>query len=253
MTGQYKILENRPLTADVYNLVLSGPTENIQEPGQFVQVQIPGYYLRRPISVCDVKEGQLRLIYKILGKGTRTLADIRTGSLDLLTGLGNGFCLPEGAQVPLLVGGGVGVPPLFYLAKRLMDQGLKSEIFLGFNKEEEVFLADEFIDLGLSVHLATVDGSLGLSGNAVDLLNAYIKEEDPADSDKLHVYACGPKPMLHALAVWMEDQKIAGQLSMEDRMACGFGACMGCTLQTKSGPRRVCKNGPVFPAEEVIW
>lgn len=251
--SRYKILENRPLTADVYNLVLEGEGEEGLLPGQFVQVEIPGFYLRRPISLCDVQGDRIRLIYKILGQGTRALTKITSGDLDLLVGLGNGFFPEESLHTPLLVGGGVGIPPLFYLAKDLIQRGRKPEIFLGFNKKEEIFLAEEFRDLGLTVHLATMDGSQGLEGTALDLLDRF-QEEGRTDPDSPpYVYTCGPRPMLRALTAWMTDKGIRGQVSMEERMACGFGACMGCTIQTKSGPRRVCKNGPVFPAEEVLW
>lgn len=251
--SRYKILENRPLTADVYNLVLEGQRIKGLLPGQFVQVEIPGFYLRRPISLCDVQGDRIRLIYKILGQGTRALTKINSGDLDLLVGLGNGFFPEEAPHTPLLVGGGVGIPPLFYLAKDLIQRGHKPEVFLGFNKKEEIFLAEEFRDLGLTVHLATMDGSQGLEGTALDLLDRF-QEEGQTDPDSPpYVYTCGPRAMLRALTAWMADKGIRGQVSMEERMACGFGACMGCTIQTKSGPRRVCKNGPVFPAEEVLW
>ena len=236
---RFVILQNEPLNASVYHLHLAGDTGAIARPGQFVQAAVPGRFLRRPLSVCDWREGALDLIYKVVGEGTRDLSGLRPGAaLDVLCGLGNGYDLDVKARRPALIGGGVGAPPLYGLAKRLLADGREIEICLGFNTASDAFWLDAFFALGAPVRVATLDESLGQKGFATDL---------PASAD--YVYACGPWPMLRAA----HGLGLPGQYSLEERMACGFGACMGCTIQTAAGPRRVCKDGPVFRGEDILW
>jgi len=234
---------------------LTGDTRELTRPGQFVQVALPGFYLRRPLSVCDwVKgeQGSLTLIYKALGQGTRQLGEMQPGdSLDLLTGLGNGYDvdgLPDvqACERPLLVGGGVGTPPLFGLCKALLVLGKKPVVVLGFGTADEIFLDREFADLGVSVHLCTLDGSAGRKG-----LVTLGMQELRGQFD--YVFACGPEPMLRAVHAQAQESGIPGQYSFEERMACGFGVCMGCSCETKYGSRRICKDGPVLRGEEIRW
>ena len=238
----FEIISNTALTKDVYRMVLSGDTSAITAPGQFVEIALPGKFLRRPISVSDWGENSLTLIYKVVGHGTEQMSLLPAGTkLDLLTGLGNGYDTGKSGDTPVLVGGGVGVPPLYGLCKTLLKQGKHPQVVLGFNKESEIFLADEFCALGVEVFIATADGSVGTKGFVTDVLkNLHYS----------HFYACGPLPMFRAMEAVVTG---AGQYSMEERMGCGFGACMGCSIQTKSGPKRVCKDGPVFPREEVFY
>ena len=243
--GIYKILANEPLTASVWRMVLEGDTEWIVRPGQFVNIALEGRYLRRPISVCDYNERTLTLNYKVVGEGTARLSEMKTGEkLDLLTGLGNGFDPDAECRRPLLVGGGVGVPPLYNLAKKLIDKGRKVTVVLGFNTASEVFYEEEFRALGAEVFVTTADGTHGIKG----FVTTAIAEKKP-DFD--YFYACGPLPMLRALSDATGD--IPGELSFEERMGCGFGACMGCTCETTHGSKRVCKDGPVFTKEEIVW
>ena len=240
--GRYLISSNEQLTASVWRMVLEGDTGALTAPGQFVNIAVEGCYLRRPISVCDYDGRTITLIYKVVGRGTAILSRMHEGeSLDLLTGLGNGFSTGSGAQHPLLVGGGVGVPPLYNLAKRLMAEGRDVKVVLGFNRADEIFYANEFRSLGAEVHIATADGSVGTCGFVTDVLPAL--EFD-------YVYACGPLPMLRALC---EATECSGEYSFEERMGCGFGACMGCSCKTKYGNKRICKDGPVLKKEEIIW
>ena len=242
--GIYKILANEPLTASVWRMVLEGDTEWIVRPGQFVNIALEGRYLRRPISVCDCDARTLTLIYKVVGGGTEQMSRMRPGeALDLLTGLGNGFSTKNDARRPLLVGGGVGVPPLYNLAKRLLAEGKPVQVVLGFNTASEVFYEEEFRALGCEVAVSTVDGSRGVGG----FVTTAIAERE-MDFD--YFYACGPLPMLHALYNAVEQD---GQLSFEERMGCGFGACMGCSCKTKYGYKRICKEGPVLEKGEIIW
>ena len=238
---QYQIIENAQIAPNVYLLDLAGDTSMLARPGQFCQIQLPGFFLRRPISVCDWDERGMTLIYKAVGQGTEALSKMETGgALDILNGLGNGYDVEACGEHPLVIGGGVGIPPLYGLAKALLRTGKKPRVILGFNTYEEMFLLDEFEDLDVPVTVTTADGSFGKKGFVTDAL--------PRDFD--YFFSCGPEPMLKALS---EVCKQSGQVSMEQRMACGFGACMGCFLQTKNGPRRVCKDGPVFRKEEVFW
>ena len=238
---QYQIVENAPIAPGVFLMDLEGDTAMISAPGQFVQLQIPGFFLRRPISICDWDENGMTLIYKAVGQGTEALSHLSTGDiLDGLCGLGNGYDVTGGEKKPLVIGGGVGVPPLYALTRTLMEKGKEPTVILGFNTEKEIFLLDSFQDLGAKVILTTADGSAGKKGFVTDAL--------PADYD--YFYACGPLPMLRAV---YNRCHVPGQLSLEERMACGFGACMGCTIQTENGPKRVCKDGPVFRKEELPW
>ncbi len=240
----YRIAENEPLTESVWRMRLEGDTRGIAAPGQFVNIALEGRYLRRPISVCDWDGRQLTLIYKVAGAGTEQMSRMKPGGeLDLLTGLGNGFATAAGARRPLLVGGGVGVPPLYGLARRLLAEGLPVQAVLGFNTASEVFYEEEFRALGCGVTVATADGSRGVKGFVTTAIAQCGLEFD-------YFYACGPLPMLRALC---EAVGQPGQLSFEERMGCGFGGCMGCSCQTKNGPKRICKEGPVLLKEEVVW
>ncbi len=240
----FTIVSNEPLTDAVWRMVLAGDTQAVTAPGQFVDVAVEGLFLRRPISVCDCEEGRLTLIYKVVGEGTARMSRMTAGAtLDLLTGLGNGFTLPDGVQRPLLVGGGVGVPPLYLLARWWIAAGRPVQVVLGFNTASECFYEAEFRALGCDVTLATADGSAGVKGFVTTAI-----AERGLDFD--YFQACGPLPMLRALCEALPQE---GQLSFEERMGCGFGACMGCSCQTKLGNKRICKEGPVLEKNEVIW
>ena len=240
--GIYTVLSNEPLTASVHRMRLGGDTQWIVRPGQFVNIALEGRYLRRPISVCDYDAATLTLIYKVVGEGTAQMARMEPGGqLDLLTGLGNGFATDNDARRPLLVGGGVGVPPLYNLAKVLLAAGKPVQIVLGFNTAAEVFYAGEFRALGCSVTVATADGSAGVKGFVTDALVGLAFD---------YFYACGPLPMLRALS---HAAACDGQLSFEERMGCGFGACMGCSCKTLTGSKRICKEGPVLMKNEILW
>ena len=236
------VLENTPLTASVYRMRLAADTAAVTAPGQFVNVKLPGFYLRRPISVCDFDETSLTLLYKVVGHGTDAMTRIHPRHrLDVLVGLGNGYDLSESGQTPLLVGGGVGVPPLYGLCKALLAQGKAPQVILGFNTREEIFYEAEFKALGVPVYVTTVDGSYGQRGFVTDVMQ---------DLSYTYFYTCGPLPMFRAIE---KTARTSGQYSFEERMGCGFGACMGCSIETKSGAKRVCKDGPVFEREEIIW
>lgn len=239
--GLFEIIENVPLTDSVYKMVLAGDTSAITAAGQFVNIRLEGLYLRRPISVCDVTDGRLTIIYKVVGKGTEQMSHMKTGRLDMLTGLGNGYDLSLSGEKPLLLGGGVGVPPMYLLAKKLIQQGKNVTVVLGFNSVSEVFYEDDFKALGAEVIVATVDGSYGCKGFVTDILK---------DLDYSYFYACGPEPMLKAV---YRASATSGQMSFEKRMGCGFGACMGCSCKTITGYKRICKEGPVMKKEEILW
>lgn len=232
------ILGNVPLTRDVMKLTLSGDFDSPPRPGQFVNVKIPGKYLRRPISVCDFENGVLTLIYKTVGEGTKALAGMKTGTLSVLGWLGNGYDLNDIPDAPCVAAGGVGTPPTFLLTKELIRLGRRPRVILGFNSAREAFYLGEFEALGTEVALATADGSAGKKGFVTDLME-----------EVGYVFACGPEPMLKA--VWKKCA--AGQFSFEERMACGFGVCMGCSRKTVDGYKRVCADGPVFRREEILW
>ena len=237
----FKIVSNEALTDSVYKMVLSGDTSHITAPGQFVNIQLSGLYLRRPISVCDVEGDKLTIIYKAVGKGTRQMAGMQEGELDILTGLGNGYDLSVSGENPVLLGGGVGVPPMYLLAKKLIAEGKKVNVILGFNTKSEVFYENEFKKLGCRVTVTTVDGSYGEKGFVTDALQTI---------DYSYFYTCGPEPMLKAV---YRATNTSGQMSFEKRMGCGFGACMGCSCKTITGYKRICKEGPVMRKEEILW
>jgi len=240
--GLFSILENEQLAPDIYQMILSGDTSAITVPGQFINIALDGFYLRRPISVCDWKEGELTILYKVVGQGTKYMSLLQAGSkLDILTGLGNGYDIERGGSAPLLIGGGVGIPPLYGLAKRLIAKGCKPSVILGFNRKSEAFYVDEFKALGLEVIVTTVDGSMGISGFVTD----GMKGKEPT-----YLYTCGPEGMLHAV---YDSSFCDGQFSFEERMGCGFGACMGCSCETKYGNKRICKEGPVLERGEILW
>ena len=242
--GIYKVVANEPLTPDVWRMVLAGDTQWITRPGQFVNIELEGLYLRRPISISDWSEDTITIIYKVVGRGTEQMSRMSVGQeLDVLTGLGNGFDVDVECQQPLLVGGGVGVPPLYRLAKELIARGRKVSVVLGFNTAKEVFYAEEFRALGADVYVSTADGSVGTKGFVTDAIRENGVEFD-------FFYSCGPLPMLKALCDCTE---VSGELSFEERMGCGFGACMGCSCKTLAGNKRICKDGPVMKREEIIW
>ena len=239
--GLFKIIENKPLTDCVYKMILQGDTSAITAPGQFVNIKLDGLFLRRPISVSDVNSDLLTIIYKVVGKGTAQMAAMTEGELDVLTGLGNGYDLTLSGDQPVLLGGGVGVPPMYMLAKQLIEQGKKVRVILGFNTAAELFYEEEFKALGAEVTVTTVDGSKGIKGFVTDALSTM---------DYSYFYTCGPEPMLKAV---YKTAKTSGQMSFEKRMGCGFGACMGCSCKTITGYKRICKEGPVMKKEEILW
>ena len=240
--GIFEIMENTALTESVFKMVLSGDVSDITAPGQFVNIQLDGLFLRRPISVCDVGENTLTIIYKVVGKGTEQMSRMQTGEkLDVLSGLGNGYDLTVAGERPVLLGGGVGVPPMYLLAKQLLAQGKKVTVILGFNTESELFYEKEFAELGADVIVTTVDGSKGIKGFVTDALQTL---------DYTYFYTCGPEPMLKAV---YKATNTSGQMSFEERMGCGFGACMGCSCKTLTGYKRICKEGPVMKKEEILW
>lgn len=238
----FKILSNEKIAKDVYKMTLSGDCEGIAS-GQFVNIQIEGLYLRRPISVCEVEGDVLTIVYKVVGKGTEIMSQMAEGvELDVLTQLGNGYDLAVSGDSPLLIGGGVGVPPMYELCKQLVSKGKEVSVILGFNKAEEIFYEEEFKSLGARVYVATADGSVGTKGFVTDVMKNL--------EGYTYIYTCGPEPMLKAV---YNESKTSGQFSFEERMGCGFGACMGCSCKTKYGNRRICKDGPVLTKEEIIW
>ena len=238
----FKINSNRRIAKNVFEMKLSGDTSGIILPGQFVNIKLDGKFLRRPISVCDYESGMLTLIYKVVGSGTNQMSAMQPGSwLDVLTGLGNGFNGDESGENPVLIGGGVGVPPMYKLAKELIAEGKKVTVIMGFNEKDEVFYEQEFKDTGAEVYITTVDGSVGTKGFVTDVLGKL---------DYSYIYTCGPGPMLKAV---YNISKTSGQFSFEERMGCGFGVCMGCTCKTKYGSKRICADGPVLEKEEIVW
>ena len=237
----FEIIENVPLTDNVYKMTLCGDVSAITAAGQFVNIKLDGLFLRRPISVCDVKDDTLTIIYKVVGKGTEQMARMQGGKLDILSGLGNGYDLSLSGEQPVLLGGGVGVPPMYLLAKKLIAQGKNVSVVLGFNTKNEVFFEEEFKALGAHVTVTTVDGSYGMRGIVTDALK---------NTTYSYFYTCGPEPMLKAV---YKASATSGQMSFEKRMGCGFGACMGCSCKTITGYKRICKEGPVMHKEEILW
>lgn len=238
--NSYKILLNEKIAKDVYKMVLEGDTQYITTSGQFINIKLEGKFLRRPISVCDYDENTVTIIYKVVGEGTEMMSQLPVGeTLDILTGLGNGYDISNGTK-PLLIGGGVGVPPMYNLCKKLIAAGQEPTVILGFNTKDEIFYEDEFKALGADVRVTTVDGSYGIKG--------FVTDAFPSDYD--YFYTCGPMPMFKAIEA---KAVTSGQYSFEERMGCGFGACMGCSCKTKYGNKRICKDGPVLVREEIIW
>ena len=238
----FVIKSQEKIAKDIFKMVLSGNTDDITASGQFVNIKLDGFYLRRPISVCDYDKNELTLIYKTVGEGTEAMSKYENGTeLDVLTGLGNGYDTSLSGEKPLLLGGGVGVPPLYNLCKKLVAEGKKPTVILGFNSADDVFYENEFKALGADVYVTTADGSYGIKGFVTDAM---------AGVDYSYFYTCGPEPMLKAI---YNVSNTSGQLSFEERMGCGFGACMGCSCKTKYGNKRICKDGPVLIKEEIIW
>lgn len=241
--GFFEIISNERIAEGIYLLRMAGDTSAITAPGQFVNLKLDGAYLRRPISVCDWAEGELTLIYKVLGRGTEAMTAYPAGKkLDVLTGLGNGYDMAKSGKAPLLIGGGVGIPPLYGLAKRLIALGKQPRAILGFNSAADLFYVSEFEALGIPVAVTSADGSVGKKGFVTDAM---------ADAGEYsYLYTCGPEAMLKAVYAAAQS---GGQFSFEERMGCGFGACMGCTCKTKYGNKRICKDGPVLAKEEIVW
>ena len=239
---KFTILANRQLTTTVWRMELAWDTSAIVKPGQFVQVQLPGFYLRRPISVCDWNENTLSLVYKVVGQGTEAMAAMAPGqALDLLPGLGNGFDVSLAGERPLLIGGGVGLPPMIGLCRALIAAGKKPMVLAGFNTADEVFLREDVEAMGAPFVLATMDGSAGVKGLVTDAMKGLTFDS---------IFACGPLPMLRAV---YNQSDVPAWFSFEERMGCGFGACMGCTVKVKGGYKRICKDGPVLERDEIIW
>lgn len=242
----FTVADNRLLAKNTYKMILLGDSSAIVNPGQFIHIALDGFYLRRPISVCDWSEHSITIIYKTVGEGTEYMASLEEGDkLEVLTGLGNGYDSKKSGNRPLLIGGGAGIPPLYALAKKLVQQQKHATVVLGFNSADEVFYMEEFSLLGENVNVivTTVDGSLGVRGFVTDAM-------DLDTIDYTYTYACGPEPMLKAV---YDKAATDGQYSFEERMGCGFGACMGCACQTKYGYKRICREGPVLEKEEIVW
>ena len=240
--GFYEIKSNKKLTESIFEMVLIGDTSSITAPGQFINIKLDGFYLRRPISICDYDDSTITIIYKVVGEGTEVMSKMNAGEKhDVLCGLGNGFDTSKSLDNPVLIGGGVGVPPMYNLCKKLIAEGKNVTVILGFNKKDEIFYENEFEKLGADVKVTTVDGSYGIKGFVTDALK---------DTDYSYFYTCGPMPMFKAIE---STATTSGQYSFEERMGCGFGACMGCSCKTKYGNKRICKDGPVLTREEIIW
>ena len=238
---EFTVTENTALTPFLNKMVLKGDVSDIERAGQFINIALDGFYLRRPLSVFDKSEDTVSVIFKKVGKGTESLAQKRAGDkLDILTGLGNGYDTSLSGDKPLLIGGGVGIPPLYLLAKELIYQNKNVTVIMGFNKKDEIFCEKDFLKLGCKVIITTVDGSYGIKGFVTDAIGA----------DYSYFYTCGPEPMLKAV---YKATKTEGQFSIEERMGCGFGACMGCSCRTVTGYKRICKDGPVLKKEEILW
>jgi dihydroorotate dehydrogenase electron transfer subunit len=237
-----KLISQREIAEDTFEAVLSGDVSDITAPGQFVNIKLEGHFLRRPISVCDVSGDTLTIIYKVVGEGTRKMSRAPIGTeWQTLTGLGNGYDTSVSGDRPLLIGGGAGVPPMYMLCKKLISEGKTPSVILGFGTKNQVFYKEMFTNLGVSVAVTTNDGSEGTHGFVTDVMDNF---------DYTYFYTCGPEPMLKAI---YNKSKTSGQFSFEERMGCGFGACMGCTCETKYGNKRICRDGPVLVKEEIIW
>lgn len=241
--GVYSIKENILIAKNTYKMILCGDTSALSKPGQFINILIDGFYLRRPISVCDYDDNSITIIYKVVGKGTESLSKMgESDKIDILVGLGNGFSSEKSGDLPLVIGGGAGVPPMYNLTKKLINEGKKPTVILGFNTKDEVFFTSEFEKQGARVLICTADGSVGIKGFVTDAFGQVEKYT--------YFYTCGPLPMLKAV---YDNTLTSGELSFEERMGCGFGACMGCSCKTKYKTKRICKDGPVLEKEEIIW
>ncbi|MEG3029109.1 MAG: dihydroorotate dehydrogenase electron transfer subunit [Oscillospiraceae bacterium] len=239
----YTIAENKEIARDVFLMILEGDTSFITAPGQFINIEVEGFYLRRPISICDWDKETITIIYKVVGKGTQKMSQMVFGEkLDILTGLGNGFTIAQDSKRPLVIGGGVGTPPMYALTKQLLKCGKKPTVILGFSTAAEVFYEEEFSRLGCEVYVATNDGTYGEKGYVTDIIKTL--------EDYDYFYTCGPEPMLKAIA---QSTNTSGQLSFEERMGCGFGGCMGCSCKTITGNKRICTEGPILVKEDVLW
>lgn len=241
---KYTVVDNRWIGTNTMMMILEGATEQFTAPGQFVNIAIPGFTLRRPISVCDIEGDYLTIVYDVVGHGTEALSEMHAGAtLDMLPALGNGFDISKCGERPVLLGGGVGCPPIYSLAKNLLAADVLPTVVLGFNSDDRMIMIEQFENLDIPFHVATVDGSYGTKGFVTDVITREALNPD-------YFYACGPLPMLRALCTQLE---IPGQVSLEARMACGFGVCMCCSLETRRGAKRICKDGPVFDKEDLIW
>lgn len=241
---KYKVVDNRWIGRNTMLMQLEGPTDEFTAPGQFVNIAVPGFTLRRPISVCDIEGDLLTIVYDVVGHGTEALSEMQPGTeLDILPALGRGFDMDRCGERPVLLGGGVGCPPIYSLAKNLIARGVLPTVILGFNSDDRMIMIEQFENLDIPFYVATVDGSYGTKGYVTDVIR-----EEGLNPD--YFYACGPLPMLRALSGALD---IPGQLSLEARMACGFGVCMCCSLETRKGAKRICKDGPVFDKEDLIW
>ena len=240
--GLFDIVSNKKIARDIYEMVLYGDVSDLVKPGQFINIKLDGLFLRRPISVCDYDDKTITIIYKVVGEGTEKMSKMDGGKLDILTGLGNGFDIEKSGDKPLLIGGGVGVPPMFNLCRRLIEKGKTVTVIMGFVSKEDVFYKAEFEKLGAKVYVTTNDGTEGIKGFVTDAMKEI--------EDYTYFYTCGPEPMLKGV---YDTSKTSGELSFEARMGCGFGACMGCSCETKYGNKRICKDGPVLKKEEIIW
>lgn len=238
----YTIKSNQEIAKNIYKMEVTGSTSAITSPGQFINIKLEGLYLRRPISICDYTKDTITILYKIVGKGTETMSLLKSNDkLDILVGLGNGFDTLKSGDRPILIGGGIGIPPMYNLCKKLILEGKHPKVILGFNSKEEVFYEKEFKDLGVEAFITTVDGSHGIKGFVTDVIEKI---------EYSYFYTCGPEPMFKAI-----EKKVntSGQYSFEERMGCGFGACMGCSCKTITGYKRICKEGPVLEREEILW
>ncbi len=237
-----KLVSQREIADATFEAVLSGDVSDITAPGQFINIKLAGHFLRRPISVCDLTENTVTIIYKVVGEGTEKMSKSPVGTeWQTLTGLGNGYDTSVSGERPLLIGGGAGVPPMYLLCKKLISEGKHPSVVLGFATKNQVFYKQEFTKLGVSVYITTNDGTEGIHGFVTDAMK---------DVDYTYFYTCGPEPMLKAVC---NNSLTSGQFSFEERMGCGFGACMGCTCETKYGNKRICRDGPVLVKEEIIW
>lgn len=240
---KYVVKSNKQIAKLVYEMILEGDTQYITKPGQFINIELNGFFLRRPISVCEYGENFIKIIYKVVGKGTEYMSKLEEGTaLDILTGLGNGFDTSLSGEHPLLIGGGVGTPPMYQLCKNLINEGKKVTVVLGFNTLDEIFYEDEFKKLGAEVFVSTADGSYGIKGFVTDVIKNL--------SGYTYYYTCGPEPMLKAVYNLVSG---TGELSFEARMGCGFGACMGCSCKTITGTKKICEAGPVMKKEDILW